>query len=97
MWFIEIAETHLVNLTFVDFSTRNFLPKIKDSVLVYDGDINGKLLLNHSGNSIPSSIISSSNKLLVYFEVGKQDVRAKGFKAVYSTVIFNKFPNKCIT
>jgi len=87
MWYIEIAENHLINLTFVDFSTRNFPVTNKDKVLVYDGDINGKLLLNHSGNSIPPSIISSSNKLLVSFEVGKRNVRSKGFKAIYSTVI----------
>uniref|UniRef100_A0A2H8TEF1 Cubilin n=1 Tax=Melanaphis sacchari TaxID=742174 RepID=A0A2H8TEF1_9HEMI len=85
MWYIEIAETHLVNLTFVDFSTRSIPIKSKDKVLVYDGDIHGKLLLNHSGNSIPTPIISSSNKLLVSFEVGKRDIRAKGFKAIYST------------
>jgi len=91
MWYIEIAETHLVNLTFIDFSTRNFRLTSRDSVLVYDGDINGKLLLNHSGISIPPPIISSSNKMLVYFEVGKQDIRAKGFKAIYSTVIFLSF------
>lgn len=86
MWFIEIADTHLINLTFVDFSTRNFPATNKDKVLVYDGDINGKLLLNHSGNIIPPSIISSSNKLLISFEVGKRELRAKGFKAIYTTV-----------
>ncbi|KAF0762933.1 cubilin, partial [Aphis craccivora] len=85
MWYIEIAETHLVNLTFVDFSTRSFPTGNKDRVLVYDGNIHGKLLLNHSGNSIPTPIISSSNTLLVSFEVGKRDLRAKGFKAIYST------------
>ncbi|KAL5234243.1 hypothetical protein ACI65C_001653 [Semiaphis heraclei] len=85
MWYIEIAETHLVNLTFVDFSIRSFSSGNRDKVLVYDGDIHGKLLLNHSGNSIPPTIISSSNKLLVSFEVGKHDLRAKGFKAIYST------------
>lgn len=87
MWYIEIEETHLINLTFVDFSTRNFPTFGKDKVLVYDGDVHGKLLLNHSGNSIPSSIISSSNKLIVLFEVGQRELRAKGFKAIYSTVI----------
>ncbi|XP_022177373.1 cubilin-like [Myzus persicae] len=85
MWYIEIAETHLVNLTFIDFSTRSFPTGNRDKVLVYDGNIYGKLLLNHSGNSVPSPIISSSNKLLVSFEVGKHDLRAKGFKAIYST------------
>jgi len=89
MWYIEIAETHLINLTFVDFSTRNFPSTNKDKVLVYDGgDIYGELLLNHSGNSIPPSIISSSNKLLVSFEVGKRELRSKGFKAIYSMVIY---------
>jgi len=88
MWYIEIAETHLVNLTFVDFSTRNFPTRNRDKVLVYDGDIHGKLLLNHSGNSIPPPVISSSNKLMVSFEVGNHDLRAKGFKAIYSTVIY---------
>lgn len=88
MWYIEIAETHLVNLTFVDFSTRSFPTRNRDKVLVYDGDIHGKLLLNHSGNSIPPPVISSSNKLMVSFEVGKHDLRAKGFKAIYSTVIY---------
>lgn len=91
MWYIEIAETHLVNLTFVDFSTRSFPTGNKDRVLVYDGNIHGKLLLNHSGNSIPTPIISSSNTLLVSFEVGKRDLRAKGFKAIYSTVITINF------
>lgn len=91
LWYIEIAETHLINLTFVDFSTRNFPATSRDSVLVYDGDIHGKLLLNHSGNSIPPSIISSSNKLVVSFEVGKREIRAKGFKATYSTVIWISF------
>lgn len=91
MWFIEIAETHLINLTFVDFSTRTFPAANQDRVLVYDGDINGKLLLNHSGNTIPPSIISSSNKLLVSFVVGKRELRAKGFKAIYSMVIFIYF------
>lgn len=87
MWYIEIEKTHLINLTFVDFSTRNFPNVGKDKVLVYDGDVYGKLLLNHSGNSIPSPIISSSNKLVVLFEVGQRELRAKGFKAIYSTVI----------
>jgi hypothetical protein len=91
MWYIEVAETHLVNLTFVDFSTRSFPTGNKDKVLVYDDNIRGKLLLNHSGNSIPTPIISSSNKLLVSFEVGKRDLRAKGFKAIYSTVITISF------
>lgn len=88
IWYIEIAETHLINLTFVDFNTRNIPFTKKDLVRVYDGDIHGKLLLNHSGNSIPPPIISSSNKLLVLFEVGNRELRAKGFKAIYSTVIF---------
>lgn len=87
LWFIELAETHLVNLTFVDFSTRTYLGANRDSVLVYDGDIHGRLLLNHSGNSLPPSVISSSNKLVVSFVVGKHEMSAKGFKAIYSTVI----------
>jgi len=87
MWYIEIAETHLINLTFVDFSTRNFSSTNSDYVLVYDGDVHGNLLLNHSGNSIPPSIISSSNILQVSFVVGKHELRSKGFKAIYSTVI----------
>lgn len=87
MWYIEVAETHLVNLTFTDFSTRKY-PTNSDRVLVYDGDIHGQLLLNHSGNTIPSTIISSSNKLLVSFKVGKHELRAKGFSAIYSMVFF---------
>lgn len=97
-WFIEIAETHLINLTFVDFSTRNFPVANRDRVLVFDGDITGKLLLNHSGNSIPPPIISSSNKLVVSFEVSKRELRAKGFKAIYNMVIvikFNQSTNQC--
>jgi len=86
MWYIEIAKTHLINLTFVDFNTQSSPPGNKDIVLVYDGNIYGKLLLNHSGNSIPPPVISSSNILLVSFEVGKHDFQAKGFKAIYSTV-----------
>ncbi|XP_050535178.1 cubilin [Daktulosphaira vitifoliae] len=85
MWYIEVAETHLVNLTFVDFNTRSNPRLGNDKVLVYDNDIQGQLLLNHSGNTIPPSIVSISNKLLVSFEVGKGDLRAKGFKAIYKT------------
>jgi len=87
MWYIEIAKTHLINLTFVDFNTQSSPSGNKDIILVYDGNIHGKLLLNHSGNSIPPPIISLSNILLVSFEVGKYDIQAKGFKAMYSTVI----------
>lgn len=86
MWYIEIAETHLINLTFIDFSTRTYPAGDSDRVLVYDGDIHGQLLLNHSGNVLPPTIISSSNKLLIHFEVGKHELRAKGFQAIYSTV-----------
>ncbi|VVC39264.1 EGF-like, conserved site,EGF-like calcium-binding domain,CUB domain,EGF domain,EGF-like calcium- [Cinara cedri] len=85
MWYIQIAETHLINLTFVDFNTRNNYPEIsEDKVIVYDGLLDGNVLLNHSGNSIPPPIISSSNRLLVSFEVGKRNIRAKGFKAIYT-------------
>lgn len=92
MWFIQIAETHLIKLTFLDFNTGNKLTNIiGDNVLVYDGDIQGKVLLNYSGNIIPPPIISSSNKLIVYFEVGERDIRAKGFKANYTTVIYRGF------
>lgn len=88
MWYIQIAETHLINLTFVDFNTRNSYPTTsEDKVLVYDAFSDGNLLLNHSGNSIPPPIISSSNRLLVTFDVGKRNIRAKGFKAIYTTVI----------
>ncbi|XP_050435751.1 cubilin [Adelges cooleyi] len=83
VWYIEVTETHLINLTFVDFSTRSNPVLGNDRVLVYDGDIEGQLLLNHSGNSIPPTIISSSNKLEISFKVGKGELRAKGFKAVY--------------
>lgn len=88
MWYIEIAETHLINLTFVDFNTKTYPVGSNDKVLVYDGDIHGKLLLNYSGSDIPPTIISSSNKLLISFEVGKHEIRAKGFKAIYTTVFF---------
>ncbi|VVC39263.1 EGF-like, conserved site,EGF-like calcium-binding domain,CUB domain,EGF domain,EGF-like calcium- [Cinara cedri] len=85
-WYIEIAKTHLIKLTFVDFNTRSNLPGTNsDKVLVYDGGFEGKVLLNHSGNSIPPPIISLSNKLLVFFEVGEREIRAKGFKANYTT------------
>lgn len=87
MWYIEVAKTHLINLTFVDFNTQSSPSGNKDIVLVYDGNVHGKLLLNHSGNSIPPPIISLSNLLLVSFEVGKYGIQAKGFKAIYSTVI----------
>lgn len=86
MWYVEVAETHLINLTFVDFLTRN-----NDKVLVYDGDVHGKLLLNHSGNSLPQQIISSSNKIAISFEVGKSSILAKGFNAIYSTVNTKSF------
>jgi len=90
IWYIEIAKNHLINLTFVDFSIWNSKEEGRDKVLVYDDDddINRKLLLSHYGNSNPLSIISSSNKLLVYFEAVDNNVRARGFKAIYSTVIY---------
>lgn len=89
MWYIQIAKTHLINLTFVDFNTRNSFPTTsEDKVLVYDGFPGGILLLNHSGNSIPPPIISSSNRLLVSFEVGIRNIRAKGFKAIYTMVMY---------
>lgn len=92
MWYIEIAETHLIKLEFIDFNTRSNLGGISsDNVLVYDGDLHEKLLLNHSGNSIPPPIISSSNKLLVSFDVGDREIRAKGFIANYTTVNFHCF------
>ncbi|XP_029345463.1 cubilin isoform X3 [Acyrthosiphon pisum] len=84
-WNIEIAETHLINLTFIDFSTQSSPKGNNDIVLVYDGNMHGKLLLNHSGNSIPPPVMSLSNKLLISFEVGKHEFQAKGFKAIYST------------
>ncbi|XP_029345465.1 cubilin isoform X2 [Acyrthosiphon pisum] len=84
-WNIEIAENHLINLTFTDFSTQSSPQGNNDIVLVYDGNMHGKLLLNHSGNSVPPPVISLSNKLLISFEVGKHEFQAKGFKAIYST------------
>jgi len=86
-WNIEVAETHLINLTFIDFSTQSSHQGNNDIVLVYDGNMHGKLLLNHSGNSIPPPVMSLSNKLLIFFEVGKHEFQAKGFKAIYFTVI----------
>lgn len=93
-WNIEIAETHLINLTFIDFSTQSSSHGNNDIVLVYDGNMHGSLLLNHSGNSIPPPVISSSNKLLISFEVSKHEFQAKGFKAIYSTVILISY-NEC--
>ncbi|CAI6368736.1 unnamed protein product [Macrosiphum euphorbiae] len=84
-WNIEIAKKHLINLTFVDFSTQSSPLGNNDIVLVYDDNMHGKLLLNHSGNSVPPPVMSLSNKLLISFEVGKHEFQAKGFKAIYST------------
>jgi hypothetical protein len=68
-----------ITLTFDRFDTRP-----DDSVYIYDGPSkDSPVIANHSGNSIPSPIISTGNKMLVTFQP-KNAVTASGWSANYS-------------
>ncbi|XP_046746481.1 cubilin-like [Diprion similis] len=82
-WLIEIAENHLVNLTFLDFDVETTRNCKDDYVKIYDGSTrDSRLLATHCDNRLPPSYISSSNSLLVVMRTDAH-MQAKGFKARY--------------
>ncbi|XP_015512725.2 cubilin [Neodiprion lecontei] len=82
-WLIQIAENHLVNLTFLDFDVERTRNCKDDYVKIYDGSTqDARLLGTHCDNVLPPSYISSSNSLLVVMRTDSL-IMAKGFKARY--------------
>ncbi|XP_046746260.1 cubilin-like [Diprion similis] len=82
-WLIQIAENHLVNLTFLDFDLASTTNCSDDYFKIYDGSTrDSRLLATHCDNRLPPSYISSSNSLLVVMRTDPY-IQAKGFKARY--------------
>ncbi|XP_046654233.1 uncharacterized protein LOC124345136 isoform X1 [Daphnia pulicaria] len=82
-WNIITSPGTKIQLLFAFFKTQEMF----DFVLVYDGStVNSRLLLEKSGyESMPFTITSSSNELLVRF-TSDDDVTFPGFLAVHSAV-----------
>ena len=82
-WLIAPADSvNDITLDFLKFATDT-----NDFVTVYDGDsTTAPVIGNFSGDSLPESVTSSGNKMLIVFESGA-DVTGDGFLATFKSGI----------
>ncbi len=79
-WLIDPADSVLnINLDFVRFDVDS-----GDSLYIYDGnDATAPLIGGYTGNTLPESIVSSSDKMFINFVTSGQDV-ARGWTVNYT-------------
>ncbi|EFN89302.1 Cubilin, partial [Harpegnathos saltator] len=83
-WLIEVDNSHVVNVTFLDFDIENSRNCTDDYVKIFDGPTKDDALLGtHCRNQLPPSYISTGNQMLVVMRTDSI-ISAKGFKAQYS-------------
>lgn len=79
-WLISNSSAKSITLTFKSFSTE----KNYDYVYVYDGSSTTSTLLGkYSGTTLPSSLTSSGNSLLIHFK-SDASVNSSGWEATYT-------------
>lgn len=80
-WIIRVASASKIRLTFSHFDIESF-----DFVEVYDGaSVSGRLLLKHSGSTVPGDVVSSSNEMLVRFVTDGTGNYFRGWRATYTS------------
>ena len=83
-WIIRRPVGHIVSLTFSYFRTKEYF----DYIRIFDGpSTRSRHLLSASGDTVPSDIISISNKILIVFSSGAVDVRnaSSGYEVTFNS------------
>ncbi|EDO40448.1 predicted protein, partial [Nematostella vectensis] len=83
---IEVPFGHQVKLTFTAFSLEDSQGCKKDSVMIRDGDMNGRLLGEFCSRDQPPVFFSTSRDLWVNFQSSPGSNPFRGFKAHYEVV-----------
>jgi len=92
MWLIAPQDPEFDSITKIKLKFKRFdIENNADSIIVYDGStINDPILGSYSGNILPPTITSSSDKMLVRF-ISNNAIGANGWMASYESV----FPVYC--
>ncbi|XP_048223975.1 LOW QUALITY PROTEIN: cubilin [Perognathus longimembris pacificus] len=85
-WHLQGLQGHFLTISFEHFSLQNSPGCGKDFVEIWDSSIPGHLLGRYCGNTIPDSVVTSSNVALVRF-VTDGSVAASGFRMQFQSSI----------
>ncbi len=80
-WLIDVLSGRIITLNFSSFDTESMY----DVVSVYDGNSSSSPLLgSFSGSSVPSSVVSSGDRMYVRFTTDGSETR-RGWSATYTS------------
>nr|CAD7261777.1 unnamed protein product [Timema shepardi] len=86
MWYIEVDQSHVVKLSFIDFDIEAGYNCSYDYLRIFDGNTtDSPILLTHCGNQLPNQTVikSTGNKMTIRMK-SDGSRSAKGFLANYT-------------